>query len=67
LRKIFTNISRKNERLDDDGRVKNDMLILDRLKNLRDCLKENFVGIFEKELEWYNDRIESLDKELFGE
>jgi hypothetical protein len=25
------------------------------------------VGIFEKELEWYNDRIESLDKELFGE
>jgi archaemetzincin len=67
LRKIFTNISRKYERLDDDGRVKNDMLILDRLKNLRDCLKENFVGIFEKELEWYNDRIESLDKELFGE
>ena len=67
LRKIFTNISRKYERLDDDGRVKNAMIILDRLKNLRDCLKENFVGIFDKELDWYNDRIESLNKELFGE
>ena len=67
LRKIFTNISRKYERLDDDGRVKNAMIILDRLKNLSDCLKENFVGIFDKELDWYNDRIESLNKELFGE
>jgi archaemetzincin len=67
LRKIFTNISRKYYRLDDDGRVKNAMIILDRFKNLRDNLKDNFAGIFERELEWYNDRIDSLNKELFGE
>ena len=67
LRKIFTNISRKYENLADDGRVKNSMVIIDRFKNLRDCLKENFVGIFEKELNWYNSRIDSLNKELYGE
>ena len=67
LRKIFTNISRKYESLDDDGRVKNSMIIIDRFKNLSDCLNENFVGIFEKELNWYNNRIESLNKELYGE
>ena len=67
LRKIFTNISRKYERLDDEGRVKNDILILERFKNIRDCLKENFVGIFDKEVEWYNSRIDSLNKIFEGE
>ena len=68
LRKIFTNIVRKYSRLDDGKRVqKGDILIFERFKKIKECLKENFKGIFDKELEWYEDRINSLNKELYGE
>ena len=67
LRKIFTNISRKYNKLDDDGRVQNSLIILDRFKKLRDCFKENFVGIYDNEVQWYDARIASLNKELYGD
>ena len=68
LRKIFTNIVRKYSRLDDGKRVqKGDILIFERFKKIKECLKENFKGIFDKELEWYEDRFNSLNKELYGE
>ena len=65
LRKIFTNISRKFNRLDDNGRVENDKLIYDRFKKIKESLDKNFAGIFEVESKWYQERIESLYLELF--
>ena len=68
LRKIFTNIVRKYSRLDDGKRVtEKDILIFQRFDKIRSCLKENFKGIFDKELEWYEKRFNSLNKELYGE
>ena len=68
LRKIFTNIVRKYHRLDDGKRVsENDRLIFDRFNNVKNCLKENFKGIFDRELIWYEERFNSLNKELFGQ
>ena len=68
LRKIFTNIVRKYSRLDDGKRVtENDILIFQRFDKIRNCLKENFKGIFDMELEWYEKRFNSLNKELYGE
>jgi len=67
LRKIFTNIVRKYHRLDDGKRVsENDRLIFDRFDNVKNCLRENFKGIFDRELIWYEERFNSLNKELFG-
>lgn len=62
LRKIFTTIARKYEDINDNGRVRNDSLIIQRFKMIKSCLEENFTGIFDKELEWYNDRLDSLTK-----
>jgi predicted Zn-dependent protease len=68
LRKIFTNIVRKYSRLDDGKRVtEKDILIFQRFDKIRNCLKENFKGIFDRELEWYEKRFNSLNKELYGE
>ena len=68
LRKIFTNIVRKYSRLDDGKRVtEKDILIFQRFDKIRSCLKENFKGIFDRELEWYEKRFNSLNKELYGE
>ena len=65
LRKIFTNISRKFNRLDDNGRVENDKLVYDRFKKIKESLDKNFYGVFEIESKWYQERIESLYYELF--
>ena len=68
LRKIFTNIVRKYHRLDDGKRVnEKDILIFQRFENIIYCLKENFKGIFDRETEWYEARLNSLKKELYGE
>ena len=68
LRKIFTNIVRKYFRLDDGKRVsERDSLIFERFEKIKDCLKENFKGIFDRELEWYEARFDSLNKELKGQ
>ena len=68
LRKIFTNIVRKYFRLDDGKRVtENDILIFQRFDKIKKCLQENFKGIFDRELEWYEKRYDSLNKELFGQ
>ena len=66
LRKAFTNISRKNERLE-EGRVKNDVLILQRFQKLKESLENNFFGIFEDEVKWYEKRIDSFRPELPSE
>ena len=68
LRKIFTNIVRKYFSLDDGKRVKeNDILIFERFEKITQCLSQNFKGIFDNELEWYEKRLNSLKKELYGE
>ena len=68
LRKIFTNIVRKYFRLDDGKRVtENDILIFKRFENIKQCLGINFKGIFDSEFEWYEKRLNSLNKELYGE
>lgn len=64
LRKVFTNIARKFNKLNDEGRVKNDGLIIKRYKKLKKCLEKNFVGIFEKEEKWYEDRIKVFKQEI---
>lgn len=65
LRKLFTNISRAGERLE-EGRVKNYHIILDRFKIIKECLEENFPGLFDTEVDWYRKRIKDINEELFG-
>ena len=38
-----------------------------RFEKIKNCLQENFKGIFDKELEWYEKRFNSLNKEIYGE
>ena len=59
---------RKYFRLDDGKRVtENDILIFKRFENIKQCLGINFKGIFDSEFEWYEKRLNSLNKELYGE
>jgi archaemetzincin len=63
LRKLFTNISNKSDKLD-NSRVRNPFIIFGRFVKLKDTLQENFFGMFDNEVAWYNAKIESLRNEM---
>lgn len=63
LRKVFTVINRKDEKLD-EGRIKSGLEILERMKILVQTLEEDFAEIFDDEVKWYKERIESINKVL---
>ena len=58
LRKLITNISANGKDIK-NYRVKNPMIVYDRFVKMRDAL-ENFSGLYENEVNWFNARIEFL-------
>ena len=58
LRKLITNISAKGKDIR-NYRVKNPMIVYDRFIKMRDAL-ENFSGLYENEVNWFNARIDFL-------
>jgi predicted Zn-dependent protease len=58
LRKLITNISAKGKDIK-NYRVKNPMIVYDRFVKMRDAL-ENFAGLYENEVNWFNARIDFL-------
>ena len=65
LRKLFTSITRKYERLE-EGRATNGFHIIERFRKLLDCLESNFFGAFDLEVKWYKARLASIEKEIYG-
>ena len=58
LRKLITNISANGRDLK-NYRVKNPLIVYDRFVKMRDAL-ENFSGLYENEVNWFNARIDFL-------
>ena len=58
LRKLITNISANGKDIR-HYRVKNPIIVYDRFVKMRDAL-ENFSGLYENEVNWFNARIEFL-------
>ena len=58
LRKLITNISANGKDIK-NYRVKNPMIVFDRFVKMRDAL-ENFSGLYENEVNWFNARIDFL-------
>jgi archaemetzincin len=58
LRKLITNISAKGYDIK-NYRVKNPMIVYDRFVKMRDAL-DNFSGLYENEVNWFNARIDFL-------
>lgn len=57
LRKIYTVISSR------DGKISKNLstnILYDRWVKMKDSLEDYFIGIFEEELDWYRNRIDSL-------
>ena len=64
LRKLYTVISLKGFNDLSNARINNPELLYQRFIKIRDCLIENFSGMFDYEISWYNARIDSIDKEM---
>ena len=58
LRKLITNISQKGYGIKNYN-IKNYMVVYDKFIKLRDAL-ENFSGLYENEVNWFNARIDFL-------
>ena len=63
LRKLYTNIVLKSEKYI-NPRVQNPYMIIDRFTKVRDTLQEHFPVIFENEVNWYTERVNSLQAEI---
>ena len=60
LRKLITTINAKGQDLK-SFRMKNPIVVYERFVKLRDVLDENFFGLYENELSWFNARIDFLN------
>ncbi len=61
LRKIYTVISSR------DGKISKNLspnILYDRWVKMKDSLEDYFIGIFEEELDWYKNRIDSIKDEF---
>jgi hypothetical protein len=64
LRKLYATVCLKGYASLRNTRVGSPDLVYQRFTKMKDCLSENFEGIFDYETAWYKARIEDLDKEL---
>jgi archaemetzincin len=63
LRKLYTNIILKTDKYI-NPRVQNPYIVFDRFVKLRDTLQEHFPVIFENEINWFSERVNSLQAEI---
>jgi len=63
LRKLYTNIILKTDKYV-NPRVQNPYVIFDRFVKIRDTLQEHFPVIFENEIHWFSERVNSLQAEI---
>lgn len=59
LRKLITNINAMGKDLK-SYRFKNPMVVFERFVKLRNVLRDNFFGLYENEVNWFNARIDYL-------